>query len=147
MSNMADLSASKLKPWLYEPDLGAVRRAIGIGVTWAYVAGLAAVIIVSLAALVALAVAAIVYLVDFANRALEIDVVLGPTAFIAWVALPVAATVSVWAAAYASTRSQSVVRTSAGAVGIVLGALLMWRVQSTAIAMLPLAVAARKSVV
>ncbi len=140
MSDMADSPDSQLQRWLHEPDPSAVRRGIGIGITWAYVAGLAAVVMVALATLVALAVAATVYLVDFANRAFDLEVVRGPTSFMAWVALVGAAAASVWAVAFASTRSQSVLTASAGATGLVLGALLMWRVQSTAIAMLPLAV-------
>ena len=140
MSDMADRTDARLDPWFQRPDPSAVRRAIGIAVTWAYVAGLAALIVVALAAVVAMMVAAIVYLVDFANRTREFEVVRGPTVFMAWVALPVAAVASIWTSAYASTRAQTVVRASAGVVGLVLGALLMWRTQSTAIAMLPTAV-------
>jgi hypothetical protein len=136
---MADRIPSKPHGWFYEPQRSAVRRAVGIGITWAYVAGLAAVTMIVLAALVALAVAGIVYLIDFSNREMEFDAIMRPTVVVAWIVLPLGAAATVWASAYASTRSQSILRGLAGVVAMFASGLLMWGTQSTAIGLLPLA--------
>lgn len=126
--------------WFHEPERSSVRRAFGIAITWAYVGGLAAATMIALAALVALAVATVVYLIDFSNRDLELEVLRRPTVFMAWVVLPLTAAATVWASAYASTRSRSVLRGLAGVAGMAAAALVLWKTQSTAISLLPLAI-------
>lgn len=135
---MIDRRRAYSPEWFHELDGSLVRRAVGIAVTWAYVAGLAALIMVALAALVSLAVVAIVYLVDFAERELELEAIRSPTVFMAWIVAPAAALVSVWSAAYGSTREHSIPRAAVGVAAGLVVALLMWGLESTALVLLAL---------
>ncbi len=107
--------------WFWEPTRESVRRAVWVGVVWAYVGGLAAAVLMLLAAGVALAVHGIIYLADYGSRTFVIADVATPVSVVFWIVAPAAFGVSVWSAAYASTTQQSVVR---GLTGITLGGLL-----------------------
>ena len=107
--------------WFWEPAPESVRRAVWVGVVWAYVAGLAASMLMALAAGVALAANGIIYLADYGRRTFETTDVLSAVSLVFWIVVPLAFGLSVWSATYASTTSQSVAR---GAVAIAAGALL-----------------------
>ncbi|MDH3498976.1 MAG: hypothetical protein OEM97_02540 [Acidimicrobiia bacterium] len=107
--------------WFWEPTRESVRRAVWVGVVWAYVAGIAAALLMLLAAGVAFAVNGIIYLADYGSRTFETAEIIAAVITVFWIVVPVAFGVSVWSSAYASTTAQSVAR---GAAGIIAGATL-----------------------
>lgn len=126
-------------PWFVRPESPVVRRALWIAVAWAYVAMLAAVLVVAVAALVAVLVGLIVYLVDFAGREFTLASAWAPARVVAWLALPAAGALAIWTAAYGSTQQRSFRR---GIVAIALGAvtgLVLWLTGSLALPMVVLA--------
>ena len=117
-----------------------MRRALWIAVGWAYVAALAAVIVIAVASLVALIVVLVVYLLDFSSRQFEPRAVWSPAQVVAWFVLPAAGGIAIWTAAYGSTQRGSVGRGMAAIAVSALVSLLMWFTGSLALPMLALAV-------
>ncbi len=102
--------------WLWEPSRDAVRRAVWVGVVWAYVGGVAAGLLLALAAGVALAANGIIYLADYGTRTFSVSDVVAPVRVVFWLVVPAAFAIALWSAAYVSTTRQSWIRGSAGIV-------------------------------
>ena len=111
------------KPFFRPTPHRVVARALRPALAWAYVAAVAAAVVLGLVALVALIVSAAVWVF---NRDLSIGGSVRDVSTVTlWVVGPLAVGAAVGGAAYASTESRSFPRTVAGTVvGLVIGAAL-----------------------
>lgn len=102
--------------WLWAPSRDAVRRAVWVGVVWAYVGAVAAGLLLALAVGVALAANGIIYLADYGSRTFLLSDVVAPVRVVFWLVVPAAFGIAIWSAAYVSTSRQSWMRGLAGLV-------------------------------
>ena len=100
MRSMTDQGSSATTP-----DARVVRRALWIAVGWSYVAALGSALVVGLTALIALIVDLVASL--SADRGFDASSAWSLAEIVAWIALPIGLAVSVWVAAYGSTRRGS----------------------------------------
>ena len=84
------MSESRRAPAWRIPSPPVVRRAVWIAVGWAYVAALAALVLVGLAVLVAVVVTLAISVFDASNRGFQMADVWPPVRVVAWVVFPLA---------------------------------------------------------